>query len=222
MIDTGHSLDGYEVLISPFLATVDENGLKERVIEWVKNGGTWIAGPMTDVMDGNVSRYTNAPYSFLEELAGVYVKYQKPIDNDVFKAQWTNDGECLISACFDAYECKEGTENLAHYVTGEFAPLSVIAERKVGKGKVILVGSVISHGDLLRLVNRAPIAEASENVILTERTAKDGSISGIIAVETENKSGYLILNGEYTDLITGRKLTGKIEIASYEVLVLKK
>lgn len=222
VIDTGHSLEGYEVLISPFLATVDENGLKERVIEWVKNGGSWIAGPMSDIMDGNVSRYTNAPYSFLEELAGVYVKYQKPVDNDVFKAQWTNDGECEVGMCYDAYEIKEGTKSLAHYVAGEFAPLSVITERKLGKGKIILVGSVISHGDLLRLVDRAPIAEASENVILTERTKKDGDRYGIIAVETENRNGYIVLNDEYAELITGRKVSGKVEIAPYEVLVLKK
>ncbi len=222
VIDTQHSLDEYEVIVSPFLATADENGLKERITEWVKNGGTWIVGPMSDIMDGNVKKYTDAPYSFLEELAGVYTKYQKPLDNDVFKAQWTNDGECDISMCYDAYECNEGTEGLAHYVTGEFAPLSVITERKVGKGKVILVGSVISHGDLLRLVNRAPIVEASENVILTEHTGKIGGMSGIIAVETQNKGGYIILNGEYTDLITGKVCSDKTDIPPYGVLVLKR
>lgn len=222
VIDTAHSLKGYEVVVSPFLATVDENGLKDRITEWVKAGGTWIVGPMSDIMDGNVSRYTNAPYSFLEELAGVYVKYQKPISNEVFRAQWTNDGECSVGMCYDAFECSEGTQRLAHYTAGEFAPLSVIAERKVGKGKIILVGSVISHGDLMRLVNKAPIAEASGNVILTERTGKIGGMYGIIAVETENKGGYIVLDGEYTDLITGRKCFGKTEIAPYEVLVLEK
>ena len=219
VIDTQHSLDGYEIIVSPFLATADENGLKERIREWVKAGGTWIAGPMSDIMDGNVKRYTHAPYSFLEELAGVYTKYQKPLDNDVFRAQWTNDGECAVSMCYDAYECNEGTESLAHSTAGEFAPLSVITERKVGKGKVILVGSVLSHGDILRLVSRAPIAEASANVILTERTGKE---HGIIAVETENKSGYVILNGSYTDLLTGKAYTGKTQIQPYGALVLKK
>ena len=219
VIDTQHGLEGYEVIVSPFLATADENGFKERITEWVKAGGTWIVGPMSDIMDENVKRYTHAPYSFLEELAGVYTKYQKPLDNDVFRAQWTNDGECGISTCYDAYECNDGTNSLAHYTAGEFAPLSVITERKVGKGKVILVGSVISHGDLLRLVNRAPIAEASANVILTERTGKE---HGIIAVETENKSGYIILNGDYTDLITGKTYSGKTHISPYGVLVLKR
>lgn len=219
VIDTAHSLNGYEAVISPFLVNVEENGLKGRIVEWVKNGGTWIVGPMSDIVDSNVSKYTDAPFGFLEEFAGVYTKYQKPIDNDVYKARWTNDGDCSVSVCFDAYECKEGTKSLAHYVEGEFAPLSVITERAVGKGKVILVGSVVSHGDLLRLVNRNPIAEASDNVILIERSGKE---NGIIAVETKNTSGYIVLAGEYTDVITDRKLSGKYNIAPYEVLVLRK
>ena len=212
-------MNGYDVLLSPFLATADENGFKERVTEWVKNGGTWIAGPMTDIMDENVCRYINAPHSFLEELAGVYVKYQMPLDNDVFKAKWTNGGDCTVGKYYDAFECLESTKSLARYTDGEFAPLSVITERKLGKGRVILVGSVISDTDILRLVNKRPIAEASENVILTERTGKE---NGIIATETENKKGYISLAGNYTDLITGRTLSGKIEIEPYEVLVLKK
>ena len=219
VVDTQHSLEGYEVIVSPFLATADENGFKERITEWVKAGGTWIVGPMSDIMDENVKRYTHAPYSFLEELASVFTKYQKPVANELFKAQWTNDGECAVSMCYDAFECSEGTKSLAHYTAGEFAPLSVISERKVGKGKVILVGSVLSHGDILRLVNRLPIAEASGNVILTERT---GEQNGIIAVETENKRGFILLNGDYTDLITGKAYSGKIEMQPYGVLVLKR
>lgn len=82
-----------------------------------------------------LKKYTHAPYSFLEELAGVYTKYQKPLDNDVLKAQWTNGGECAVSMCYDAYECNEGTKSLAHYVAGEFAPLSVITEPEGRQGQ---------------------------------------------------------------------------------------
>lgn len=219
VIDTPHTLDGYEVLISPFLTTADENGFKERVMEWVEKGGTWIVGPMSDMMDVNVSKYTDAPFGFLEQFAGVYTKYQLPIENDIYRARWTNDGECGVSVYYDAYECKEGTESLAQYVEGDFAPLSVITKRKVGKGKVILVGSVIAGGDLLRLINRKPIAKASENIILVERTGEE---NGIIVVETENKGGYVILEGTYTDLITGRQLSDRYDVSPYEILVLKK
>lgn len=199
--------------------SVDENGFKARIIDWVKRGGVWIVGPMTDIMNGNVSKYTDAPYGFLEELAGVYTKYQKPIDNDVFKAKW-NDGEtCSVGGCFDAYECKEGTNSLANYSEGEFAPFSVITERAVGKGKVILAGSVISEKDLLKLVDRKPIAEASNNIALVERC---GGYCGIIAAEIENKDGFIVLDGEYTDLISGKQFCGRVDIMPYGVFVFVK
>ena len=98
-------------------------------------------------------------------------------------------------------------------------PLSVVTERKGGKGKVILVGSVLSHGDLLRLVNKVPIAAASDNIILTERTGEE---SGIIAVETENRKGYIYLNDSYNELLGGKKLQGRISILPYQVLTLKR
>ncbi|HEY8389764.1 MAG TPA: beta-galactosidase [Clostridia bacterium] len=218
LIDTPHSLDGYDVVISPFLATVDENGLKERIIEWVKNGGTWIVGPMSDIMDSNVSKYTHAPYSFLEDFCGVYTKYQKPIDNNVFRAKWNDGKECSISMCYDAYELLPGTISLATYSNEEFSGLSIITQRKVGKGKVILVGSVIGHKDMLRLVNLEPIAKASKNVILTERSDKQNAI---IVVEVENKIGYIQLKQQYKDLITGKTFKGKVKVLPYQVLVLQ-
>ena len=87
VIETNHALDGYDVLFSPFLSTVDEKGLKERVIEWVKAGGTWVVGPMSDIMTEYSSKYANAPYSFLEELAGVYTKYELPVANEEYRAK---------------------------------------------------------------------------------------------------------------------------------------
>lgn len=219
VIDTPHGLDGYDVIISPFLSTADENDFKTRVTDWVRRGGTWIVGPMTDTMDGNVSKYTHAPYGFLEELAGVYTKYRKPIDNDVFKAKWRDGETCSVGGCFDAYECKEGTRSLAAYSEGEFAPLSVITERTVGKGKVILAGSVISGKDLLKLVDAEPIAEASDNIVLVERR---GDCRGIIAAEIENRDGFIVLDGQYTDLISEKSFCGRVDIKPYEVFVFVK
>lgn len=219
VVDTVHGLDGYKVLISPFLAVADENGFKERVIKWIKEGGVWIAGPMTDIINGEVSRYTLAAYGFLEELAGVYVRYQKPLDNGVFKAEWADGSECGIGVCFDAFVPEGGTESLAKYTAGEFAGLSVITRRKVGNGEVILVGSAIQDMDLLKLVNIAPIAVASDNVILTERF---GGQSGIIAVETQNKEGFIELDGEYSELISGKTACGKVTVPPYGALVLRR
>ena len=126
---------------------------------------------------------------------------------------------CGIGICYDAFEVKEGTKSLADYDGDEFGGLSVVAERRVGQGRVILVGSVICPEDLLRIVGKKTIAEASRNIILTARTGKE---NGIIAVETENREGYVVLDGEYFDLLTEKTYKDKIEMAPYSVAVLQK
>lgn len=223
VIDTAHSLDGYKVLVTPFAATLDENGFIERVKKWIEDGGTWIVGPMSDIYDGDVTKYSHAPYSFLEELVGVYTKYQKPVGNDVFKAKWTLDRKdpCGLSMCYDAYEPVADTAvDAAVYDGGEFDGLAAIAYRQVGKGWVILLGSRIENKDLLYLAAMKPIADASDNIILSERIGN--GINGIIAVEVENKDGYVILNGEYLELISGKRCGGKYKMTPYAVAVFQR
>ena len=218
LIDTPHSLDGYKLLISPFLSCVDENGLKERVMRWVEEGGTWIVGPMSDIMNESAVKYRNAPYSFLEDFAGVYTSFQMPIDNDVFKAQWYDGSEMKISKTFDGYELR-GAQSLATYVNDHPQGLSVVTEKKVGKGKVILLGSMLSDEDMLRLIEKecgfAPIATASKNVELVQR----GDL--ILTLEMENEGGMVALNGQYEDVLTGNIYEGETEIPPYSVMVLK-
>ena len=217
VIDTPHSLDGYDTVLSPFLSVVDED-TEARIKRFVERGGTWIVGPMSDIMDGAVTKFTHAPYRFLEDFAGVYTEYQKPLDGK-FCAEFADGTPLEISMCYDAYVSKSGTATIAAYTDREFAPLSVITERAVGKGKVILLGSVPDAKSLLRLIDIKPIAEASDNVLLTERVGEENCI---IAVETENKTGNIVLDGEYTEVLSGKTLSGMIQIRPYQALFFKK
>ena len=70
-----------------------------------------------------------------------------------------------------------------------------------------------------RLTGLAPIAEASDNLDLTERS---GAHAGLIAVEVQNKTGTLTLPGVYHDIIRDRRLSGTVTVQPYEVLVLEK
>ncbi len=74
VIETDKELNGYEVILSPMLTTITDNGFDRRIVEWVKNGGTWIVGPLSDIMTEYARKYTHAPYSILEQLCAVYTK----------------------------------------------------------------------------------------------------------------------------------------------------
>ena len=218
LIDTPHSLEGYKLLISPFLSCVDENGLKERVMQWVEEGGTWIVGPLSDIMDDNAMKYRNAPYSFLEEYVGVYTAFQMPIENDVFKAKWHDGSEIKISQTFDGFELR-GAESLATYTNDHPQGLTAVACKKIGKGKVILLGTMISGEDMLRLVQKecgfAPIANASDNVELISR----GNL--ILALELQNEQGMVELNGKYIDVLTEKVYEGRTDVLPHTIMILK-
>lgn len=217
LIDTGHSLDGYDVLLSPMVANATEKGLKERILTWVENGGRWIVGPMTDIMNENAVKYTETPYSYLEEAAGVYTKYQHPQPVGDAVGKWTDGGTFGLSFWQDAYEATDA-EVLATYEGGEFDGLAAITRRKVGKGEIILLGTVPDKEALIRLIGKAPVAIASENISLVSRHGKE---NGIIALEMEHKEGYIQLDKEYYDILGEKVVSGRVEIAPYTALFLK-
>ena len=82
-----------------------------------------------------------------------------------------------------------------------------------------MLGSIPTSDVLLRLIDRAPNAEASENVALV---ARSGVRNGLIALETEGREGTLRLDASYTDLLGGDVMTGNIRLRPYQVLVLQK
>ena len=217
IIDTPHPLDGYRVVFSPFLTTIDAD-LQARMEQWVRAGGTWIVGPMSGYMTADTSKFADSPYPFPERLAGVYVKYQRPIANNVWRAAWENGDNLGISLCYDALQPTD-SQPLAFYRGDEFDGYAVMTERKVGNGRVILLGSVPDASAIRRLAGLSPIAVASENIDLVER---EGDRAGLIATEVENRPGTLTLPARYRDLLTGDIKSGDIALAPYEVLVLER
>ena len=216
LIDTPHPLDGYRVVFSPFLATIDEE-LQEKAEAFVRAGGTWIVGPMSGILTEDTSKYADSPCPFVERLAGVYVRYQKPIANSVWRAAWQDGSPLGVSTCYDALEATDSTP-LATYCGDEFDGFAAVTERRLGAGRVILLGTLPDASAIRRLTGLPPIAEASENVDLTERS---GARAGLIAIETENRPGTLTLPGRYHELIGDRRLSGTVSIRPYEVLVLE-
>ena len=163
------------------------------------------------------SKYTEKPYSFIEDLAGVYTKYQLPITDNNIKARWNNGEEIQISLGTDAYEIVDA-ESLATYESDDLENLTAIARKKVGKGQIIIVGTAIDQKSMLKLVDKKPICEASSNIDLVERV---GEQNGIIATDIEGKEGYIVLEKEYYDILNEKNVIGRIAIKPYEALILK-
>lgn len=218
VIETDKVLDEYEVIVAPLLTTFDDNGFGARVKKWVEDGGTLIAGPLSDIMTEYAAKHTDKTYPFLEELGGIKVKHHLPVEQDNFKAKWTQGGEIFdISLGCDAFDCVD-SECVATYTGFDFEGMCAISKRAYGKGTVIILGTAPEKDALLKLVDMKPTAEASKNISLTARTGEE---NGIIALEIENKEGYIVLDKEYYDILGKKTVSGKVEIEPYGALFLK-
>ena len=225
VIDPSVDLSGYKLIVSPFLPTLDESGLRERLKSWIEAGGTWVAGPLTDNRTIEGAKYTKAPFSVLEEWGGVYCRYQIPGEPREFAIKWNDGAESAGSLWYDSLKPRD-CEPLAVYTEGPGAGLAAVTVRKMGKGRVVVLGTLPSPADLLKMLQPiaaeagiAPVANASENLLVVPRDGVAGK--GLMLVEFENRPARIALPRQATDLLTGRVESGEIEIPPYGVKVLR-
>lgn len=220
VIDEKRSLDGYKTLISPFLCRID-NESKDKILDFVKNGGRWIVGPMTDIFDFGLRKFTDAPFGFLEKVAGVTLKYNVPVDHNDYKAEYVGGEKLEISGYYDGY-IPRTANSLAEYSEGDFKGLSVITEASYGKGKIILVGSVIDGKEYAKLALAENYFDCSDNICINKRTDDVSGKEYFSLIECFGKDGYATLNGTYKNVIDGKSYNGKISFAPFDAVLLCK
>ena len=225
VIDAAQPLDGYKLIFTPMLMTLEEHDLGARMAQWVENGGIWVVGPLSDVRDINGARYRDRYYGMLEQLTGVKWEYGVPDLEGRIQAEWTDGTPFEGRTWFEV--CAPSGGMMARITQGHrsISGHAVLSGFSVGKGKVIVLGTVPSGKDMKRLIREVcaeaqiMLPDAEGEVMIAPRKGDAGE--GFILVEYGAKAAALTLPGGMTDLITGRRLTGRIQLQPYEVLVLK-
>ncbi len=225
VIDASVDLAPYKLIFSPLLPALDQHALRERLDAWITSGGTWIAGPLTDVRTTDGARFTHAPYGCLEDWAGIYCKHQIPGEVPTFKMNWEDGTQSQGSLWYDGLELR-GAEALATYADGPLAGLAAVTRSALGRGQIITLGTLPRPAELLNLlktigadVGILPVAEASENVMFAPREGDAGA--GAVVLEYECRPGTITLPREATDILIGEKRSGTVEVPAYGVMVLK-
>lgn len=225
VIDPAMPLESYKVVCSPFLPALDESDLRKRIKAWIKAGGTWIVGPLSDNRTLEATKFKHSPFGSLEQWTETFCEFQIPGDPQDFELEWSDGSKSQGSIWYDCFS-KEMAETLAVYTQAPLKGHAAIVRKKLGKGQIIMLGTMPANEELKKLLlsicdgaGIIPSIKTSENLLAVPRKGK--TQEGIIAVEFENKSGVLTLDRPATDLLTGRKYKNKIEIEPYGVMVLE-
>jgi len=217
-------LGKYRVIISPFLPALDEGNLRERIKSWVESGGIWIVGPMSDIRTIHATKFRHAPYGSLEEWAGVRCRYEIPGEPRDFGIRWWDGRTSAGSVWYDGLEVRTA-EPIALYTEYPFEGLAAVTRTTMGRGQIIMLGTLPRPDDFKALVTTAakeagivPVADASPNLIVIPREGTGGR--GYVCVEVENQPGNINLTKPMVDLLTGKKRQGNTQVDPYGVMVL--
>lgn len=228
LIQENTSLEGYKVLITPFIYYLSDEYI-ERAEEFVKNGGTWIVGPMTGLRTKEHTVHTDAGLGKLDALAGVETLYTVPLDGTNTRATAFGKQATLglWSHIFKPVQAKAVGVIDEGLAVGD----AFITEHTHGEGKIVMLGSLPEGKDGEELLQTVFRHYANESDV---QVATDVTVGTIVAPRENNQDKYWIivnmdgLGGKVTipngavDYLTDEVIaTGVLEIAPYEYRVLK-
>jgi len=169
----------------------------------------------------DATKFTHSPFGSLEEWAGVYCPFELPADPREFAFRWNDGRDAMGSIWYSALELR-GAEALAVYTDGPMNGMAAITRNHMGKGEVIMLGTMPPPDDIKQLlwsVGIPPYPGVTSNLLTVPRSGTAGS--GLIAIELENRPAMLTLDHSMTDLLTGQIYNDIVDLAPYSVLVLK-
>lgn len=235
VIPTQGDLAFYKLVFTPFLPYVSPE-FEQKAMEFVRNGGIWIIGPMT----GYRTQYHTVPTDHclgnLEACAGVTAEFFYPMS--ATDAQLKAFGLCA-PACLHgaALTVQAGTSVKGSMQGGITDGYAFLTERKVGKGMVVVLSALpqigTPEGDKLM----ETILEHYTSV--AEVTDRFSASNGTTVITREGTGAYKRIytaingtdvQGEYTlcedgvDIITGNTvLKGARPLLpfGYEVIAVK-
>jgi beta-galactosidase GanA len=175
VIDEEGDLRRHKVIYSPFMPCIEEYGFSQKILQWVKDGGIWIAGPLTDIRNPHGAKYEKSPTGHIEALTGAFLKYAVPMRNNADDVDQAISGAyaqpLIMSAAkiawnighysetdaarlwADAYELPENCQSFGTYEKGPLTGLSAAFFAPVGEkgGGIIVLGTNPSEKTLIAL-----------------------------------------------------------------------
>jgi beta-galactosidase len=236
VIHFSNDISDYKVLFAPILPMLSSE-IKEKLQKWVEDGGIFIMGPMTGYRNDEWTAFKNHAYGDFGVWTGIEVDSRIPVGTKrrpaeiplMLKSENIIDfenSECgLIS---EALSSKTG-KILARYQSGMHDGKAAIIENKVGKGKVVVLGTDPGKENFAKIAQHytkeadvKTVADGDKGVVIVPR--KGSNSEGIIIINIANSEKTITseIKG-YTDLLTGKKLSANtITLKPFEVLVLEK
>jgi beta-galactosidase len=227
----GASLDGLKLLVTPVMPYFSLD-FRDRVAAWVEDGGIWICGPLVGMRTEEHTVPTDAGLGMLEELAGVETVFSYPVTGTGVTGEALGMTVPLTGWCSAVRPAMKDTRSIGVLKTELVRGLSFMTERKLGKGKIVLLtcqpegmkGRKMLQALINRYAQQADITQrysASRGTIVFPRLdSEDRNIW--IVLNMDGKGGHVQLPQAAQSVLTGKKQpAGEVKLGRYEYCIFR-
>lgn len=234
IIDSEKDLSKYKVVVAPMLYMV-RSGVGEAMEQFVKNGGTLVATYWTGIVDENDLTFLTGFPGPLRKTLGIWSEEIDALyDEERRTIEMIGNNDLGIVGEFKARElCDlihlEGAKALAVYKDDFFAGRPALTVNEFGKGKAYYIASRNEHAFhqnfYRKLADQLALKRALNSVLpkgVSAQVRTDGEKEFIFVMNFSDQKKQVQLNEEFIDLLTEKKVSGRLELSGYDVKVLTK
>lgn len=236
VIHEGSDIEGYKLLLMPLMPYIPEKN-REKLKQWVQEGGILILGPMSGYRTEAWTGFTDYATGDWEEWMDIEVDSRIPVGTKVRDAEiplmlsyakdlnWPDSQAGLWAENLSSASGRV----LAKYQNGMHKGRNAIIETAVGKGKVVFLGCDPGYKAYKNLVIRyageagiSPLAESSDrDVLVVPRKGEKARALFVINLANEEKN--ISFSGKPSaDLFSGEKIEDRnLHLSPYEVKLIK-
>lgn len=226
IIYPGADVDGYKIVCSPFLPIIPDK-LFVKMEKFVRAGGVWIVGPMSDFRTEDATAYKNKAYGHLEDLLGIHVRHRFP---STINASINFQGKERIKYGLwcDAFETINKNKVLGKYADGPAKGMASIVDCPIGKGHIVVLGVWPDTPNFIKwlircykLESESGVKFCKKGILVCPRCAANGRLVGIIVVDIAGEGGLLEFSREGINILSNKKIKKKLMLPPYGVAIIK-
>ncbi len=199
VLHEGVDISGYKFLCAPLMPMMNPE-LKNRLKKWVEHGGILMLGPMSGYRNEYWAANTDFALGDWESWSGIHVVSRIPIDPfaDGFAEQpkvvFENESEAVPAGLWSEALGTDQGKILATYKTGVHDGKPAIVEKRVGKGKMVLLGTDPGTVAMKQLFQKYAaeagidiLAKGNEGILVVPRKSENQDLRVVINLMNESR-----------------------------------
>ncbi|WP_344993220.1 beta-galactosidase [Nonomuraea helvata] len=228
VVSSGSSLEGYKVLVVPNAYLIDDEGVR-RITEFARDGGTVIMSFFSGVVDDcNRVRPDGYPGAFRQLIGAKIDEYWPARPHEVFSVEFADGRKTTSTWWRDDLHLETGTA-LATYGDGLLAGRAAVVENRFGAGRVVyfatLLEQAVFDAELVGAVEAAGVRSPFPGVPAHVECAVRGDAEHeyvFLLNHSGEESVSVPFDGEGTDLLTGERVSGSVDLAPLGAAVIQR